>query len=96
MAFIKSCRHTVIPTEVVKIFDLVNPNDPVFTSECFLKRIKLRAIYRQPNSTNAVNWLCTVEKIVVVMVAQLIPIKKKENLISTTWKVTKKLQEALT
>lgn len=74
VALVESNGAPVITAKVVKVLDLVNPNDPVLASKSLLNGAKLRTLGGKSYATNAVLGLSSGEQRVVVVVRHLVPI----------------------
>lgn len=69
---LKSNRILVRPTEVIKVLDLVNSDDPVLTGESLLERRELGALGWKLAPSHTVSGLTRGEERVVVVVAHLV------------------------
>lgn len=74
VTFLKGRRARVVSAKVVKVFDLVNPDDPVLTSKCLLHRRELGSVGGQSHTTDTVDGLATLEKGTVVVVGHFVPV----------------------
>jgi hypothetical protein len=63
----------MISADIVKVFDLVNSNDPVLAGKTFLNRIEDRSNFWQSSTTDTILSLSRREKGVIVVVGHLIP-----------------------
>lgn len=66
-------RALVITSKVVRLLDLVDPNDPVLARERLFNRAELRSLSRESRSTDTVGCLSGREERVVVVVGHLVP-----------------------
>lgn len=73
VTFLKRNSASVVPTHIVEIFDLVDPNDPIFTCVSFFERAELRAFRRYLRSSNSVLRLSGWEEGVEVVVGHFVP-----------------------
>jgi len=62
----------MIPSEIVEIFDLVNPDDPVLAREGLFERAEFGPCSWQPRTTHAVCSLARREERIVVIVRHLV------------------------
>lgn len=75
LALVKGCCAHVVTANVVEILHLVDPDDPVLTSERLLHGRELRASGGQSHTTDTVNRLALLEEGVVVVVGHFVPCK---------------------
>ena len=74
LASVKSRRTHVVSAKIVKILDLENPDDPVFTGERFLHCRQLRTFRWKSDTTDTVDRLAVLEEGVVVVVRHFVPV----------------------
>ena len=72
----------MVPTDVVEIFHLINPDDPVFASEGFLESAELGALGWETHATDTVLGLAGGEEAVEVVVGHFVPALLE---VSMTW-----------
>lgn len=77
---IESNRTGMISAHIVQVLDLVDPDDPVLTRECFLQSSQLRAFRRKLRSSHPVLRLPSREQSVVIVVRHFVP-KLRQHLI---------------
>lgn len=63
----------MVASKVVKILDLVDPDDPVLASKGLLDGAELGALSRKTRATDAVLGLSSGEQRVVVVIRHLVP-----------------------
>jgi hypothetical protein len=73
VALVERYRALVVAAKVVKILDLVDPDDPVLTGEGLLNGTELRAFCGQSRVTDTVLCLSSGEERIVVVVRHLVP-----------------------
>lgn len=81
MALVERHGALVVAAKVVKILDLVDPDDPVLASKGLLNGAKLGALCGETSVTNTVLGLSSREQCVVVVVRHLVP----GNVVSICW-----------
>ena len=64
----------MVTTNVVKVLDLVDANDPVLTGERLLDDVQDRSLLRKANPTNSILSLTGREQALVVVVGHLVPV----------------------
>jgi len=74
VAPVKGRSTHVITVKIVKILDLVDPDDPVLTGKGLLHRRQLGSFGRKSHATNTVDGLALLEEGVVVVVGHLVPV----------------------
>lgn len=70
---IKGNSLAVITSEVIKILDLEDTDNPVLTGESLLEGVELRTFRGQSDATNTVDSLTSGEERVVVVVRHFVP-----------------------
>lgn len=73
VALVKGHRAGMIPAYVVKVLDLVDPDDPVLARESFFQRGELRPLRRETTSSNPILCLPRGEQRVIIVVRHLVP-----------------------
>jgi len=62
----------MVSTDIVKVLDLVNSNDPVLAGECFFYCVEDGSNIRKLNTTNTILSLSNREEAVVVVVGHFV------------------------
>ena len=76
LAPVKGRSAHVVTVKVVKILDLVDPDDPVFTGKGLLHRRQLGSFGGESHTTDTVDGLTLLEEGVVVVVGHLVPVDR--------------------
>ena len=73
MALIERDRTGMIPTYVVQVLHLVDPDDPVLAGEGFFERAELGPLLGETGASDAVGGLAGGEEVVEVVVGHFVP-----------------------
>lgn len=74
VAPVKRSSRGMVSANIVEVFDLVNPDDPVLAGVGLLERIEDRTGIRESDTSDTVGCLSRREKGCVVVVGHLVPI----------------------
>ena len=74
MPFVERCGRCVVSANIIKVFDLVDSDDPILAGECLVQGVERGTNFWKLNSTDSVLGLSGWEERVVVVVRHLVPV----------------------